>query len=107
MSAKKLLWIFIFLLVIQSRQTTAQNIPTPKEHFGFNIGDDYMLANYSQAEAYYKKVADASDRVVLQQIGKTEEGRNQYIIIISDPQNLRQLSKYQSISQKLARAEGL
>ncbi len=107
MSTKKLLHIFIFLLVTYNCQLSAQTIPTPKEHFGFNIGDDYMLANYTQAEAYYKKVAEASDRVVLQPIGKTEEGRNQYIIIISDPQNLKQLSKYQSISQKLARSEGL
>lgn len=107
MNAKKLLHVFIFLFVIQTHQLTAQTIPTPKEHFGFNIGDDYSLANYTQAESYYKKVADASDRVVLHPIGKTEEGRNQYIIIISDPQNIQQLSKYQSISQKLARAEGL
>ncbi len=107
MSTKKLLHIFIFLLVTYNCQLTAQTIPTPKEHFGFNIGDDYMLANYTQAEAYYKKVADASDRVELKLIGKTEEGRNQYIIIISDPENIKQLSKYQSISQKLARAEGL
>lgn len=94
---------FLFLFVF----TGAQTIPTPKEHFGFNIGDDYHLANYTQAEAYYKKVADASDRVKLQTIGKTEEGRNQYIIIVSSPENLKNLSKYQNISKQMARAEGL
>ena len=32
-------------------QTTGaprSNITTPKQQFGFNIGDDYLLANYTQ-----------------------------------------------------------
>ena len=35
----------------------ANGITTPKEHFGFNIGDDYCLANYKQLERYWKKLA--------------------------------------------------
>ncbi|MEO8960510.1 MAG: M14 metallopeptidase family protein [Ginsengibacter sp.] len=107
MKSRNLLVIWLLLFFPLSIHVAAQTIPTPKEHFGFNIGDDYMLANYAQAEAYYKKVAAASDRVILKEIGKTEEGRNQYIIIISSPHNIQQISKYQSISQQLARADSL
>ena len=32
-------------------------ITTPKEALGFNLGDDYMVANYTQLEAYWKKLA--------------------------------------------------
>jgi hypothetical protein len=103
---RKLLFCF-FLLVLSSIQLNAQSIPTPKEHFGFNIGDNYHLATFTQTEAYFKKVAAASNKVKLQVIGKTEEGRNQYMVIVSDPNNIRQLAKYKSISQKLARAENL
>ena len=39
-----------------------QQIPTPKDHFGFNIGDNYQLANFTQTEAYFKKLAVASPR---------------------------------------------
>jgi hypothetical protein len=85
----------------------AQNIPTPKDHFGFNIGDNYMLANYTQTEAYFKKLAAASDRVKLVVIGKTEEGRDQIMLIVSSPANIKNLDRYQSISQQLAHAEGL
>ncbi|WP_077921056.1 M14 metallopeptidase family protein [Spirosoma sp. 209] len=85
----------------------AQSIPSPKEHFGFNIGDDYQLATYTQTEAYFKKVAAASDRVKLVDIGMTEEGRHQYMLIVSSPENLKKLDRYKEISQKLARAEGL
>jgi len=35
------------------------------------------------------------------------EGRTQYMVIVSDPANLSKLAKYKSISQKMARAEGL
>lgn len=85
----------------------AQSIPSPKEHFGFNIGDDYQLATYTQTEAYFRKVAAASDRVKLVDIGATEEGRRQLMLIVSSPENLKKLDRYKEISTKLARAEGL
>ena len=40
----------------------SQTIPTPQSHFGFNIGDNYQLANYTQTAAYFKNLAAASDR---------------------------------------------
>jgi hypothetical protein len=83
----------------------AQSIPTPKSHFGFDIGDPYMLANFSQTEAYFKKVAEASDRVMYTSIGKTEFGREQPMLIITSPKNFPQLERYKQISQKLGRAE--
>ena len=85
----------------------AQNIPSPKSHFGFSIGDNYKLATFTQTELYLKKLAAVSKKMKLVTIGKTEEGRNQYMVIVSDPNNLAKLDKYQSISQRMARAEGL
>ncbi len=84
-----------------------QTIPTPKEHFGFNIGDDYHLATYTQTEAYFKSIASTSKRVKLVEIGKTEEGRSQYMLIVSSPKNLENLEHYRAISTKLAHAENL
>ncbi len=98
---------FCVVLLFAFTASQAQTIPSPKSHFGFNIGDNYHLATYTQTEAYFKKLAAVSNKVKLQVIGKTEEGRNQYMLIVSDPSNIRQLEKYKSISQKLARAEGL
>jgi zinc carboxypeptidase len=95
----------LFMLVSQTK-LSAQNIPTPKEHFGFNIGDDYMLSTYTQTEAYFKKLS-ASDRTKLVDIGLTEEGRHQYMLIVSSPANIRNLEKYKDIAQKLAHAEDL
>lgn len=96
-----------FVAFIGVTPIKAQNVPTPKEFFGFNVGDDYKLANYTQAEGYFKKVAAASDRVLLKEIGKSEEGRTQYVMVISSPANLKKIDRYKEISQKLARAENL
>ena len=82
-------------------------VDSPKQFLGFNIGDDYQVASYSQLEAYWKKLATQSDRMKLVDIGKTAEGRTQYMAIISAPANLKNLAKYQGISQKLAHAEGV
>ena len=101
---RKLLFIIV-LVVSVINLTLAQTVPTPKSHFGFDIGDEYMLANFSQAEAYFKKVDEASDRVKLVEIGKTEFGRSQPMMIITAPKNFSQLDRYKEISQKLGRAE--
>ncbi|WP_262249176.1 M14 family metallopeptidase [Parapedobacter soli] len=95
----------LLLALFVTAPAIAQHIPSPKEHFGFAIGEDYKLANYTQSEAYFKKVAAASDRVKIEMAGTTSEGRNQYLIIISSPSNLSKLDTYKEISRKLAHAE--
>lgn len=102
---QRIILIVAFFFYLQS--AIAQNIPSPKEHFGFNIGDDYQLANFTQTEAYFKKLAASSNRTKLVEIGKTEEGRNQFMLIVSSPENIKNLSKYKEIAQKMAHAEGL
>ena len=104
MLRKAILSLSLFVVTIFAH---AQNVPSPKSHFGFNIGDNYQLANYTQTEAYLQKLAAASNKMKLQSIGTTEEGRTQYMVIVSDPANLSKLAKYKSISQQMARAEGL
>ena len=97
--------LFFLLTLLLSVALRAQTIPTPKEHFGFSIGDPYMLANFSQSEAYFKKVAELSDRVEYRSIGQTEFGREQPLLVITAPKNFPDLARYQEISRKLGRAE--
>ena len=82
-------------------------ITSPQQQFGFNIGDDYKLANYTQFEAYWRKLAKESNRMKLVEIGKSAEGRPQLMAIISSPENLAKLDRYKEISRRLANAEGL
>src|SRR5690554_5046236 len=97
---------FIILAIAGITTANAQQVPTPQEHFGFFIGQDYRLTNYTDTEAYFHRLA-ASDRVQLVDIGETEEGRRQYMLVVSSPENLAQLEKYREISMKLALAVDL
>lgn len=97
--------IRLLLLVILWTPLHAQQVPSPKEHFGHDIGTDYQLVNFTQTEAYLKKVAETSDRAKYVDIGSTEEGRRQPMMIVTSPENHQNLDRYKEISQKLARAE--
>jgi hypothetical protein len=90
-----------------STQPPAAPITTPQQEFGASIGDDYFLATYTQLEEYWKTLDRQSDRMQLVDIGRTEEGRAQWMAIISAPENLKQLDRYKDISRRLSLAEDL
>ncbi len=82
-------------------------ITTPREHLGFNAGDDYTLANYTQLVSYFNKLAQESNRMKVVDIGKTAEGRTMIMAIVTSPENHKRLDRYKEISRTLALAEGL
>ena len=43
--------------------SVAQSVPSPEDVFGFKVGADYKLADYSQIEDYLSKLDAASNRV--------------------------------------------
>lgn len=103
----KSVFFYIFIathLIAHGQSSSSATITTPKAHFGFAIGDNYHLTTYSQTEAYFKKLAQESPRIHYVPIGKTEEGRDQCMLIVSAPENLQNLEKYRQISTTLARA---
>jgi len=93
---RRIVSLLVFVLLVSSA-LIAQSIPSPKSHFGFNIGDNYKLATFTATEAYLKKIAASSNKVKLTTIGTTEEGRNHYMMIVSSPENIKQLQKYKTI----------
>ena len=77
-------------------------VTSPAEEFGASIGDDYFLATFEQLERYWKKLDAESDRVRLVSIGRTEEGRAQWMAVVSAPDNIAKLDRYRAISRRLA-----
>ncbi len=82
-------------------------LTTPKQFFGHEIGEDYWLPNYTQFAKYWETLAKESDRMVLDTIGLTAEGRPQLMAIVSSPENLKNREKYRQIAERLSHAEGL
>lgn len=95
------------LVMVMGAGANAATITPPSEAFAQNPGSDYFLADYTAYEAYLKTLASQSDRMKLVDFGKTEEGRTQWMAIVSSPANLAKLDHYKAISKRLAKAEGL
>ncbi len=82
-------------------------VTTPEEQFGFEIGTDYQLINYQQLHEYWITLANQSDRMILDTLGFTEEGRPHIQAIITSPENHRNLDRYREIARRLAKADGV
>ncbi|WP_127136401.1 M14 family metallopeptidase [Flagellimonas oceanensis] len=109
MTSKKVTLKALLLSVVMSFScitfSTAQTVPSPEDVYGFKVGADYKLADYSQIEDYLSKLDTASDRVKKIEIGETVLGRKMYLMFISTAENLAQLDKWKDISTKLARVQ--
>jgi len=85
----------------------APRVTTPEEEFGHPVGADYVLVDYVQLKAYWEKLADESNRMVLETIGPTSQGRDQLMAIITSPANHRRIDYYRETAARLARARGV
>lgn len=101
----KLNILVIGLVLLATFNSVAQaQVPMPEDVYGFKPGADYKLADYGQMLEYYEKLDAASDRVKKIQIGETVLGRPMILLFISTEENIKQLDKWQEISEKMSRA---
>ncbi len=99
-----------FMLLAAAIPAAAQkpsSIPSPESVFGFPIGKDSNLVDYEQSIAYFKKLAAASNRIHLLNVGVTSFGRPWTTAIITSPENYAKLDHYRQINMRLAHPEGL
>src|SRR5664279_489423 len=81
--------------------------PTPESVLGHKPGDDFYLASYDDSLAYFQKLAHATDKLRLVRVGKTTQGRDWYIALISSARNLADLDKHKDTAKRLALVKGL
>ncbi|HKW99210.1 MAG TPA: M14 metallopeptidase family protein [Bryobacteraceae bacterium] len=77
-------------------------VPTPKSHFGHEIGADRELLDWASVVSYFQVLARSSDQVRFEELGKTVEGRPFIAAIIAAPETLRSLDRYKEIQRRLA-----
>jgi len=85
----------------------ATDIISPDDYLGFPLGADRQLADYHQIVNYFELLDSASPKVVIEKLGKTTDGNEMILVIISSEENIRQLDKYKAISRSLARPGAL
>lgn len=77
-------------------------VPSPQSVLGFTPGDDKKIADWTQITDYFKRLYRASDRVRVQTIGTSTNGKPLIAAFISAPENIRELDKYREIQRRLA-----
>lgn len=74
-------------------------IPSPEQVLGWRIGERHSAMR--DVEKYFRAVAQASDRVILEQHGESVGRRPLLHAIVSSPANLARLKEIQAASRRL------
>ena len=70
------------------------DIPTPESVVGHEIGEWHIT--HDKLVMYMRAIAEASDRITIEQIGTTHEGRPQLLLTITHPENHVGIDKIRS-----------
>ncbi len=85
-----------------------KGIPTPKDVLGYYIGAPYKLTYYAEILKYYRALAAAApNRVKVETIGKSDEGRDLVVVWVSSDDNIKNLQKNRDNLAKIADPRGL
>lgn len=76
---------------IPSNERYNTNIPTPKEVIGHEVGEWHIT--HDKLVEYMKALAKASDRISIEDRGKTFEGRPILLLTITTPENHKRLEE--------------
>ena len=92
-----------------SRQevVVAQDIPSPEEFFGFQMGADRKLARWDKLVEYYEILGRESDRLTVVNMGQTTLDNPFLALFISSPDNLARLEALRAINAKLSDPRGV
>jgi hypothetical protein len=72
-------------------------VPSPLKFHGRIIGQPGELTYAKDIQRYYEALDKASDRVKMWTIGKSEEGRDMFVLAVADEATIRDLDRYKKI----------
>ncbi len=81
--------------------------PTPESFLGHPVGADRKLADWKQITGYFQALDQSSERVQVQEVGRSTLDRPMIMAVISSEANMRELPRYREIARKLADPRGL
>ena len=82
-----------FLTELVDHLPASKTVPSPMKFFGDIVGAPNVLHHVDEINAYMRELDKASKRVTVQSMGKSEDGREMIVVIISDEGNLKRLDK--------------
>ena len=80
----------------------AGGVPSPSDYLGRIIGAAGELTRVEEITGYLETLAEASPRVHLETVGRTEEGREILLVAIADEEGIRSLAQLKAATAALA-----
>jgi hypothetical protein len=105
MNPKNLSALLVGLLVCSLGVSAAAQtavIPDPEAFFGHKPGADRALIRWEKMSEYFQLLGKNSDRIKIENLGKTTMGHPFILAVISSPENLANLARHKEIAKKLA-----
>lgn len=81
-------------------------IPSPEEFFGHAMGADRQLARWDRLVEYYQLLGQASDRIIVEEVGLSTLGNPFLVIYVSSPENLANRDEIQRMNDILSDPRG-
>ncbi|MBI4466983.1 MAG: hypothetical protein HY656_06120 [Acidobacteria bacterium] len=102
MRSRLLRSFFLLILLGALSLPVGAEIPTPEEFAGFRMGTEGKLVRWERIVEYLQQVDVASDRVLVQELGKSTRGNPFLMAIITSPRNLARLEDIKATQRRLA-----
>jgi len=91
-----------FLTELVDHLPASSTVPTPEKFLGHIAGAPDHLTYAADVHRYFREVEKATKRVRVISLGKSEEGRETILALISDEANLGRLDRLKEITARLA-----
>jgi hypothetical protein len=77
-------------------------VPSPQAHFGSIVGAPSVMHHTAEITGYFRALAEATPRVRVETVGKTEEGRDIILVVIADSATVADADRYRAALARLA-----
>jgi len=80
----------------------SDTVPSPTKYLGHIVGAEGELSNTAKIYGYFRDLDRASERVRVEVIGRSEEGRDILLAAVADEEGIRDLAKLKAATAALA-----
>jgi len=96
------IWL-LTVVCVEAQPAPPTTIATPAEFVGHQIGADKKLVRWDKVVEYFQLVDRASDRVLVEELGKTTLGNPFILATITSAANMARLAEFKAIQRRLAK----
>ncbi len=91
-----------FITELVDHLPASATVPTPLKFNGYIAGADGHLTYAEDVDRYFRALESASKRIKVLSIGKSEEGREMIVAVLSSEETIANLDRYRDITRRLA-----